>query len=146
MDRGPAVEELPKWLQTEPLTEFLMGLRLSGYRLGAQEFILIEDLILALLGTGERFNDPVRLANVLAPVICKSEAEQADFHRRFADWCLPDSDPKRKARRALPAEASNFDSALRNLGKERRLWKRVRAAGLVLLAFTIVWLLIRQFS
>lgn len=145
MDRGTGVVELPMWLVPDRLTDFLAGLRLSGYRLGVEEFIVIQDLVLALIEKGESFEDPARLANVLGPVVCKSQTEQADFHKRFEDW--RSTSPGNRQARLLHAASStrnSFDDELRNLGTQRRLWLRSGIAVAILAVVLAIWLFIRR--
>jgi hypothetical protein len=144
MDRRAIVDELPMWLQPDQLTEFLTGLRLSGYRLGVEEFIVIQGLVLALLGKGETFDDAARLANVLGPIVCKSQAEQADFHKRFVDWCSTAPRPRPTPQRLDSSIRSGFDNDLRNIGTQRQLWRRVAIAVAIMAVGLAIWFLTRS--
>jgi hypothetical protein len=92
---------IPPWLNAEAISEFIDELRLAGYKIGVDQHIAVQKLLLALIARGVQFTEPIQLINYLGPVICTSPAEQQDFQNRFTHWIVlmdarqgnkPDSD------------------------------------------------------
>jgi hypothetical protein len=71
---------------SEQLVEFLSALRIDGYRIGPREILLAQSLLVLLAAQGEFPADPARLKTYLAPIVCHSPDEQADFYSRFEQW------------------------------------------------------------
>ncbi|HYH85813.1 MAG TPA: hypothetical protein VEX60_10035, partial [Pyrinomonadaceae bacterium] len=70
----------------ELLPDFLDELRRDRFKLGAGEFILAQELLVALAARGALPCTPQKLRNCLSPLVCTSAAEQESFQHRFALW------------------------------------------------------------
>jgi uncharacterized protein with von Willebrand factor type A (vWA) domain len=71
---------------TDNLLNFIDDLRVAGYNIGLEQYIAVQNLILALTAQGRL---PAKLADLqtfLAPILCHSPKEQEDFAQHFADW------------------------------------------------------------
>jgi hypothetical protein len=144
MDRLSQVNEVPYCVRPEALTQFLCELRLGGYNFGIQEFIVIQNVIIALLEGGERFEDPLRLGNVIAAVLCKTPAEQSEFHGRFAHW-IASSAANRKDK--APVRLSSIDPFRKELLEvevKGRRWKRAAYALLAVAAAFAAYELVKR--
>jgi hypothetical protein len=66
-------------------------LRFAGYNLGATQYIAAQDLILTLAAQGQLPSELAELRLFLAPILCHSPKEQAEFlsFPRGAKECLP---------------------------------------------------------
>jgi CHASE2 domain-containing sensor protein len=71
---------------TEKLQLFINELRIAGYNIGLTQFVAAQNLILALAKQGELPPKLASLKTLLAPVLCHSPKEQAEFGRRFDNW------------------------------------------------------------
>src|SRR5579883_321993 len=85
MDAGTEKNN-PGWLNPNVLTDFIDELRDAGYKIGIDQYIASQDLILALTAQGETLNRSERLKTLLGPIFCSSPAEQEDFPQRFDRW------------------------------------------------------------
>ncbi len=81
------------WDDLEPLRTsredlFSLALKLRGAGLKASPAQLVEahDMLLGLRLAGALPADPLQWAGYLAPIFCRSAAEQDTFHRLFPDW------------------------------------------------------------
>jgi hypothetical protein len=57
--------------------------RALGFCFSARERLAVNELLLALFERGELPADPARFKTLLAPIVCNSPEQQAEFHRRF---------------------------------------------------------------
>ncbi len=75
-------------LRTSREDLFALALKLRGAGLKAAPAQLVEahDLLLGLRLAGALSADPLQWAGYLAPIFCRSAAEQNTFHRLFPDW------------------------------------------------------------
>src|SRR5690349_10025360 len=68
------------------LLAFLESLRLNGYKVGPPQYVSAQNLLLALVDAGELPEDPRELARWLAPIVCSSAQQQAEFYSQFEFW------------------------------------------------------------
>jgi len=115
------------------LIGFLGDLHLESYRVGVDEVIAAESLLLMLAAKGEFPADPRRLKTLIAPIICNSPREQDDFYSRFDAWV-----DKLLRNAPVRPEPPEFDG---ELAKIRGQWKLVRRWG-VLVTITVLGALI----
>lgn len=71
---------------TEELINFIEDLRFAGYNIGATQHIAAQDLILILAAQGKFPSEWSELGLFLAPILCHSPQEQADFKSHFDKW------------------------------------------------------------
>jgi uncharacterized protein with von Willebrand factor type A (vWA) domain len=68
---------------TKKLVNFIEDLRVADYNIGATQHIAAQDLILALAARGQLPPKLGRLRTLLAPILCHSPKEQAEFKKHF---------------------------------------------------------------
>jgi len=71
---------------TEGLVNFIEDLRAADYHIGATQYIAAQELILVLTALGELPSELSRLRTLLAPILCHSLKEQAEFKKHFDNW------------------------------------------------------------
>jgi len=71
---------------TKELTNFIESLRFAGYNIGATQHIAAQDLILTLAAQGKLPSELTELRQFLAPILCHSPKEQAEFETHFNQW------------------------------------------------------------
>lgn len=71
---------------TKELICFIEELRQAGYNIGINQFTATQDLILALVAQGQLPLQLSRLKTLLAPILCHSPKEQAEFQYHFDNW------------------------------------------------------------
>ncbi len=71
---------------TQKLIHFIDHLRRCGYHIGIEQFTAAQDLILALAAQGQIPMQLSRLRTLLAPILCHSPKEQAEFQYHFENW------------------------------------------------------------
>ncbi|MDM8564091.1 formylglycine-generating enzyme family protein [Candidatus Halobeggiatoa sp. HSG11] len=71
---------------TKKLITLIDDLRFAGYNIGATQYIAAQDLVLALAARGELPSDLSELRMLLAPILCHSPQEQAEFDTYFDKW------------------------------------------------------------
>ena len=71
---------------TSKLILFIDHLRRCGYHIGINQFTAAQDLILALAAQGQLPTQLSRLRTLLAPILCHSPKEQAEFQYHFDNW------------------------------------------------------------
>jgi hypothetical protein len=92
----------------------------AGYGISAHEYAIAQELILALIARGEDLSDEA-ISRCLAPVLCATPREQADYPEHFRRWST------REHRPHTPPP----DSIERDLKRAERDWKRWRWVLLV---------------
>src|SRR5689334_22827610 len=68
------------------LSDLVQWLRASGFRIGVDQALAAQDLLVVLAGGGGLPDDEARLRTLLAPIFCRTPAEQAEFYHHFSDW------------------------------------------------------------
>jgi hypothetical protein len=71
---------------TTELLNFIEDLRSAGYNIGMSQYVAAQDLILGLAAQGNLPSNLTRLRTLLAPILCKSSKQQAEFQHYFAAW------------------------------------------------------------
>ncbi len=71
---------------TKELINFIEDLRFAGYNIGTAQYIAAQDLILALAAQGKLPSELSELRLFLAPILCHSPTEQAEFYIYFNQW------------------------------------------------------------
>jgi uncharacterized protein with von Willebrand factor type A (vWA) domain len=71
---------------TEELIKFIEELRFAGYNIDTTQHIAAQDLILILAAQGELPSEWSELGLFLAPILCHSPTEQAEFKKHFNQW------------------------------------------------------------
>ena len=71
---------------TTELLNFIEDLRSAGYNIGMSQYVAAQDLILGLAAQGNLPSSLARLRTLLAPILCKSSKQQAEFQHYFAAW------------------------------------------------------------
>ncbi|RKZ77707.1 MAG: hypothetical protein DRR19_27545 [Candidatus Parabeggiatoa sp. nov. 1] len=137
---------------TKELINFIEGLRFAGYNIGATQYVAAQDLIFTLAAQGKLPSELTELRQFLAPILCHSPKEQAEFEAHFNQWVsqFPQTkillSPKTKTspktqftpeiKTTAETEASplgDVESELRTIQKGNTLWKWV------LIAFAMVF-------
>jgi hypothetical protein len=94
---------------------FLNELQRSDLASGTTDFARLDRVLILLAARGIRWNEP-RSAKWLAPVLCRTPAEQALFHRRFRDFVSKDQEDSAfltpPAEDFLTSEEVTIDEAL----------------------------------
>jgi ABC-type branched-subunit amino acid transport system substrate-binding protein len=80
------VNEIPNWISSDALADFIDRLRDAGYKIGVSQYIAAQELILALVDQDELLDSPERLCTLLGPIFCSSPTEQHDFQQQFTSW------------------------------------------------------------
>ena len=124
------------WKNPDALADLLDHLRAQGFEITADEYAVAQDLVLALIARGEDINDNERLKAFLAPVLCTSPREQANFSAYFDRWLDG-------TRRSTPQPPPAPDRELEIAGQRWRFWSWVLAAVAVCLGTVIVLVLPR---
>jgi len=71
---------------TKELVNFIEKLRLADYNIGATQYIAAQDLILILAAQAKLPSELPKLRLFLAPILCHSPTEQAEFQFHFNQW------------------------------------------------------------
>ena len=108
--------EIPDWIKSDRLTDFIEELREEGYKIGISQYIAAQKLILTLIDQGETLDSPGSLGGYLGPIFCSSPSEQEDFQQRFKLWL--DSLPTSTAPEALMPEVYPLDTKAQVLSQE----------------------------
>ncbi|MEK8015483.1 MAG: hypothetical protein VSS75_001360, partial [Candidatus Parabeggiatoa sp.] len=129
---------------TQELINFIEKLRFVGYNIGETQYIAAQDLILILAAQGQLPTELTELRQFLAPILCHSPKEQAEFETHFNQWVrqFPQTkillnpqtktSPKIENTHEIKSTAktesnplSDLESELRTLKKGNTLWKWV---------------------
>ena len=86
-------------LKPADILAFARGLTAHGFDFHPHTELLLNDLLFLLIERGEWPDDPRQLRPILAPVLCSSPQQQADFNHLFDQFA---GRPKRKPRPARP--------------------------------------------
>ena len=78
--------EIPDWIKSDRLTDFIEELREEGYKIGISQYIAAQKLVLTLIDQVETLASPGSLGGYLGPIFCSSPTEQEDFQQRFKLW------------------------------------------------------------
>jgi WD40 repeat protein len=108
--------EIPDWIKSDRLTDFIEELREEGYKIGISQYIAAQKLVLTLIDQGETLDSPGSLGGYLGPIFCSSPSEQEDFQQRFKLWL--DSLPTSTAPEALMPEVHPLDTKAQVLSQE----------------------------
>lgn len=85
-------------LEPEKLIEFIDELRHSGFNIGTQQYLAVQDLLILLAAQGRLPAEAAGLKTWLAPVVCSSPKEQEYFHREFDRWLKQRREPTIRSR------------------------------------------------
>ncbi|MEK8021908.1 MAG: LysM peptidoglycan-binding domain-containing protein [Candidatus Parabeggiatoa sp.] len=107
---------------TKELINFIEKLRFAGYNIGETQYIAAQDLILILAAQGKLPTEQTELRQFLAPILCHSPKEQAEFETHFNQWVRQFSQTKIETESGPP---SDLESELRTIKKGNTLWKWV---------------------
>ncbi|HEW98013.1 MAG TPA: LysM peptidoglycan-binding domain-containing protein, partial [Beggiatoa sp.] len=136
---------------TKELINFIEKLRFAGYNIGETQYIAAQDLILILAAQGKLPTEQTELRQFLAPILCHSPKEQAEFETHFNQWVrqFPQTkillnpqtktSPKIENTHEIKSTAktesnplSDLESELRTLKKGNTLWKWAFIAFVIL--------------
>jgi formylglycine-generating enzyme required for sulfatase activity len=103
----------------------------EGMSAGADTWLAIHDLLLRLARQGRLPADPLDLAALIGPVVCRSPAQQRRFPGLYREWWTGQATPTRDAltHHAVPA-AERWQEQIRRFD---RRWSRGLAALLLLM-------------
>ena len=107
------------WLLPDVISAFLDELREAGYNLGVEQYVAVQDLVLALVTQGKILEHPKQLRSFLGPIVCSSAVEQDDFQIRFDRWFPVEQTPEDLSK-TIPEEAKSFQQALQQITKRSR--------------------------
>ena len=87
----------------EDLFALAMKLRGAGLKASPAQLVEAHDVLLGLRLAGALPDEPLHWAGYLAPIFCRSAAEQDTFHRLYPDWAkspsgFPESSPPTSAK------------------------------------------------
>jgi WD40 repeat protein len=108
--------EIPDWIKSDRLTDFIEELREEGYKIGISQYIAAQKLVLTLIDQGETLDSPGFLGGYLGPIFCSSPTEQEDFQQRFRLWL--DSLPISPAPETTTSEVHPLDTKAQVLSQE----------------------------
>jgi WD40 repeat protein len=108
--------EIPDWIKSDRLTDFIEELREEGYKIGVSQYIAAQQVVLTLIDQGETLDSPGSLGGYLGPIFCSSPTEQEDFQQRFKRWL--DSLPTSPASETLIPEVHPLDTKAQVLSDE----------------------------
>lgn len=117
--RPPILDFTPVWLRPDVISAFLDELREAGYNLGVEQYVAVQDLVLALVTQGKILEHPKQLRSFLGPIVCSSAVEQDDFQIRFDRWFPVEQTPEDLSK-TIPEEAKSFQQALQQITKRSR--------------------------
>jgi WD40 repeat protein len=80
----------------DDLFEFIDNLRESGYIIGADQFLYVQEILLKLAADNQLPKDMNKLRLYIAPIICTSPDQQRDFYKRFQEWLYYGCPPIKK--------------------------------------------------
>ncbi len=103
---------------TDHLLNFVDDLRVAGYNIGLEQFITVQNLIMALTAQGRL---PAKLADLqtfLAPVLCHSPKEQEDFAQHFEKWVN-----QVETRTEVKPQPSSLETELKPISRGMTFWK-----------------------
>ena len=143
---------------TKELTNFIESLRFAGYNIGATQYIAVQDLILTLAAQSKLPSELTELRQFLAPILCHSPKEQAEFDTHFNQWVkqFPQTKillaPQTKASPEIQITSENIttaktevrplnnvESELRTIKKGNNLWKWLFVILIIALVSGIYW-------
>jgi WD40 repeat protein len=108
--------EIPDWIKSDRLTDFIEELREEGYKIGISQYIAAQQVVLTLIDQGETLDSPGSLGGYLGPIFCSSPTEQEDFQQRFKLWL--DSLPTSPAPETTTSEVHPLDTKAQVLSQE----------------------------
>jgi formylglycine-generating enzyme required for sulfatase activity len=121
---------------TKELTNFIESLRFAGYNIGATQYIAAQDLILTLAAQSKLPSELTELRQFLAPILCHSPKEQAEFDTHFNQWV--NKFPQTKiTSETETSPLSDVESELRTIKKGSTLWKWGLIAFAMVFIFSI---------
>ncbi len=103
---------------TNDLINFIDDLRVAGYNIGLEQFITVQNLIMALTAQGRL---PAKLADLqtfLAPVLCHSPKEQEDFAQHFEKWVR-----RFETIIEVKSQPSSLETELKSISRGMTFWK-----------------------
>ena len=76
------------FLSSDDVADLGMTLRVAGYRVGPDQCIAAQRLMVTLAAEGIKFEDRRGLKSWLAPVFCTTATEQAEFSQHYEEWLI----------------------------------------------------------
>ena len=143
--------KLPAAALARNLPALLGRLRAAGYSVGPSERIAVEGLLVRSALAGCWPPEPPALSRMLAPVLCRSAAEQQGFDAHFESWLAdlvlsPGRRPARGRRQGRPEPEPGPTAAQPGRRSGVSLWRLI-AATLVVVTLALVarwWVLVTQ--
>jgi hypothetical protein len=121
----------------EAFIEFLEELRLNGYNISTQQYLAVQNLLIALAANGQFPDDPKKLSTVLAPIVCSSAEEQEGFYYHYKQWVerLEKQEYGDRQEELQPGETADVSVK----GKERQsLFQRFKPYAVILIASPVL--------
>lgn len=122
----------PSSIKPDELFKFLDELRQAGYKIGTEQYIAVQDVLIALASQGrlpDTFQDLYQLRTWIAPIICTSPEEQNTFYERFDHWL---NQSLSSAQKTFPP-----DNEPQTVTRGLKLWGWIVAGMVVLLAVVV---------
>jgi uncharacterized membrane protein len=117
----------------EALFDFLDYLRAQSFKVAADEYALVQNLMLILVALGEDVSDAKVLKKYLAPVLCTTSREQANFPAIFDRW-LSGGRPA-----SVSQDSREVRHELRNTEALWQKWRWIIAGVALTIATAVVW-------
>lgn len=130
------------WSDPDLLFDLVDGLRADGGKVGVGEYIAVQQVLLAAAARGLPVERPEDVQRLIAPLLCTTPDEQADFALHFGAWLQRAGGPP-----AAPVKqsASSLDRELREIEIKDRLRWMWAAAAVLLVALLVTALLLPLF-
>ncbi|MCG8462914.1 MAG: hypothetical protein MI919_42055 [Holophagales bacterium] len=124
-------------------------LRAARYSVGPDELVTVHRLLTRLASEGHGYSRAESLARMLAPVLCKSAAEQRDFGDHFEAWLTATTRARQLARQKAPRESAAPTRRVPEPApvprKRVRVWLLVAVIPAVLgLAYAVHWIVMQN--
>lgn len=134
MVEQPRALEHP-WLDPAALTNLLDELRAEGYNIGVDQYIAVNDLVLALAARGASLDNAQRLKSFIGPLLCSSPSEQETFQLHFDAWLA-------RLGQAAQAPTTELASELATIDRGSRRRRLIIGVGVVAAVVSVVALVL----
>jgi formylglycine-generating enzyme required for sulfatase activity len=125
--QSSGLNQLPRFY--DALMGFIHQLRADGFSIGMGQYLYVQELLVKLAAAGQMPENPKELQSFIAPVLCQTPAEQAEFDDRFARWVRPFS--PQKTVRVSPSETQDdipvpekIQSKVKTVHRREQYWKQ----------------------